>query len=245
MGRTIIVGDVHGCARELDKLFDKLALARGDQLIMVGDLVVRGPNPNRVLRLVREADGVSVRGNHEQRLLTWRDLQRRRRRRAAGGGGPFEERLIHNKMLRRTAAEIDDQGWADIERMPLWVELPDQALLVVHAGVLPGVPLRKQDEHTLMYIRGVSPDGDAVERRDMGEPWGKRYRGPPHVVHGHNALREPQLYPWVTGIDTGCVYGGRLTALVLPEGKRVPRSYDLRRELLVSVKARRRYEEIA
>jgi hypothetical protein len=245
MGRAIVIGDVHGCARELEKLFDRLALGRGDLVFMVGDLVMRGPKPNRVLRLVREVGALSVRGNHEWRLLQWRELKRRRKTRSSERDlSAIDARLLASKMLRRTAAEIDDDGWDYIERMPSWIDVPEQKLCIVHAGLLPGVALAKQPERVLMYVRNLSKDGEPLERRGEGEPWAKRYRGPPHVVYGHNALPKVQLYPWASGIDTGCVYGGKLTALCLPDGRTVPRNLEARRELLVSVKAREIYQVV-
>lgn len=244
-GRTIVVGDVHGCARELGVLLDKLAPTRGDRVFFVGDLVMRGPMPNDVLRLVREVGGVSVRGNHEGRLLLWRDLQARRsKKRASPQLDPYEERVLASKMLRATAAELDDDAWAQLEAMPLWLEVPEHELLVVHAGIVPGVRLSKQHERDLLHMRGLRKDGTPTERRDEGVLWGKRYEGPPHVVFGHNANTKPQLHPWATGIDTGCVYGGKLTALVLPEGQLVPRGAKAREKYLLSVKARRTYQAI-
>ena len=105
-GRTIVIGDVHGCADELEALLEKLALKRGDRLFLVGDLVVRGPSPNRVLQLVREVGGVAVCGNHEWRLLKWRELDRRRPK-AKPALSEVDERLLASKMLRSTAADID------------------------------------------------------------------------------------------------------------------------------------------
>ncbi|MBM4357097.1 MAG: metallophosphoesterase [Deltaproteobacteria bacterium] len=245
VGRTIVIGDVHGCARELGALLDKLGPVRGDRVFLVGDLVMRGPEPNTVLRMVREVGGIAVRGNHEWRLTRWRDLQSRRTsKRATAELSTHDERILANKMLRATAAEIDDEGWAQIESMPLWLEVPEQELLVVHAGLVPGVPLGKQLERDLLHIRGITKDGAATERRDEGVLWGKRYEGPTHVVFGHNANAKPQLHRHATGIDTGCVYGGRLTALVLPEHRTVPKGADARKKLLVSVKARRTYQAI-
>lgn len=242
-GRTIVVGDVHGCADELEALLDKLALKRGDRLFLVGDLVVRGPSPNRVLQLVREVGGVAVCGNHEWRLLKWRELDSRRPK-AKPALAEVDERLLASKMLRSTAADIDDEGWEQLERLPLWVEVPEHELLIVHAGLVPGVRLKKQTERNLLYMRGITSDGKPTEKRGAGVLWGKKYEGPMHVVFGHNARATPQLHPFATGIDTGCVYGGRLTALVLPEARKVPRSVEARRKLLVSVKARRPYQAI-
>jgi len=242
--RTIVIGDVHGCARELALLLEKLRPTRGDRVFMVGDLVMRGPAPNEVLKLVRAVGAIAVRGNHEGRLLKWRDLQRTRRPKKAAPLSEYEERLMGNKMLRATAEEIDEDGWHQLERMPLWLEIPEQELVIVHAGVVPGIKLAKQNEHDLLYMRGITKDGKPTEKRDEGVLWGKKYEGPNHVVFGHNAQPKPQFHRFATGIDTGCVYGGRLTALVLPEGRTVPKGADARKKLLVSVKAARTYQAI-
>ncbi len=89
-------------------------------------------------------------------------------------------------------------------------------------------------------MRTVDSHGRWSDDRDKGTLWGARYSGPPHVIFGHNAGEEPQLHPWATGIDTGCVYGRRLTGMLLEPGERVPRG-KAAREKLVSVRARRSY----
>lgn len=239
MKRTIIVGDVHGCADELDALLDELAFDEGDRLVLVGDLVIRGPAPRRVLAIVRSAGGVSVRGNHEERLLRYRDIQ-------AGRGVALSEvdrRIVEGPMLRSVAAELDDDDWRLLASLPLWIDLPDHEVRVVHAGVLPGRPVETTDPRILLHLRTLRDDGSPSERRDEGRPWGLFYQGPPHVCFGHNALREPQLHPWATGLDTGCVYGGSLTALVLDEGEPVPADVRARRAALHAVPARRAYAE--
>jgi hypothetical protein len=123
----------------------------------------------------------------------------------------------------------------------LWLDLPEHGARVVHAGVLPGVLIEEQLKKTLLHVRTVGSNGEPREDKDGRAPWGKEYEGPPHVVFGHNAAPRPQLQPWATGLDTGCVYGGHLTALVLADGQRVPRDLRARRRLLVSVPARRAY----
>jgi hypothetical protein len=109
----------------------------------------------------------------------------------------------------------------------------------VHAGVVPGVPVHRQDTRWLMYKRSVGPSHEAIEHRGR-VLWGERYVGPPHVVFGHNAMIDVQIHPWATGIDTGCVYGGRLTAMVLRKGESPPPP-EHRRSVLVSVPARKKY----
>ena len=72
MGRTIVVGDVHGCSAELEDLLERIGFSSADRLVFVGDLVARGPDSRGVLALMRQLDATSVRGNHEGKLLAWR-----------------------------------------------------------------------------------------------------------------------------------------------------------------------------
>jgi hypothetical protein len=236
MGRTIFVGDVHGCRVELEALLDAVGFARADRLVLVGDVVARGPDSVGVLALARRLRAVLVRGNHEDKLLRWRQT----RRAHARGERKRPKSLGHIHEEVALALRADD--WAFLASTPLWLDLPKHGVRVVHAGVVPGVPFEDQDARTLMRIRTVSANGDPQEKAS-GVLWGARYKGPPHIVFGHNAGRAPQLHRWATGLDTGCVYGGRLTALVLEEGQQVPPDAKERRELLVSVPALRAYSE--
>jgi hypothetical protein len=213
----VVVGDVHGCAAELAELFDRVALATDDRVVLVGDLVLKGPDSGGVMKLVRALGAQSVRGNHDERLLSLRAA---------------------NELSREpeVAAQLDDADWRYLAALPLWLDCPE--LRVVHAGLEVGVPIEEQAPRTLLTTRTIDPQGRASDARDGGKPWGALYQGPPHVVFGHNALPEPQVHAWATGLDTGCVYGGRLTALVLPAGADVPPPAD-RRDALVSVPARR------
>lgn len=228
MPRTIIVGDVHGCRDELATLLERIGPVDGDRVVMVGDLVVRGPDPCGTLDLLRDVGAQSVRGNHEDRLLRWQ----------AGKVDPRGEPL--GELSKATARALRKRDWTWLETLPHWLDLPEHGLRVVHAGVMPGLPIERQDPHTLMYVRCLGRYGEPVERRGGKRLWGEAYHGPPHIVFGHNARHEPQLHAWATGIDTGAVYGGRLTAMVLREGETVPPASS-RRDVLVSVPSRKRY----
>lgn len=229
--RTVIVGDVHGCASELASLLDTLAFTTGDRLVFVGDLVSRGPDSLGVLDIARTTGAMFVRGNHEQRLLDWN----RGRERWLRGDAPLAINL--GKMHRDLARSLRPVDWSLLETSKIWIDLPEHDLRVVHAGIDPAVPFARQDPDTMLRIRTVVlPVGRRGERHVL---WGEQYEGPPHIVFGHNAAPGLQLHPWATGLDTGCVYGGRLTAMVLADGQKVPRSLTARRELLVSQPARR------
>jgi hypothetical protein len=224
MPRTVIIGDLHACTGELEELLERVRfVADTDRLVLVGDLVVRGPDPHGALALVKRMGGRAVRGNHEDRLLSWYHRNEPL--------GPDQARV---------AKDLSDREWSALDALPLWLDLPEHGIRVVHAGVVPGQDIATLDPQALLKMRTLDTKGRWSSDADAGVLWGSRYEGPPHVVFGHNARPEPQLHPWATGLDTGCVYGGRLTALVLDEGERVPRG-DRVKTRLRSVPASRRY----
>jgi len=229
MGRTILIGDVHGCLAELQRLLDQVAYASTDRLIFVGDLVARGPRSAGVVALCRRLDATVIRGNHEEKLLRWRQGKR------SHDDGCETIGPMHLQVAR----ELTEEDWAFLEATPLFYELPEHGLWVVHAGVLPGVPLAQQPRRALLTMRSIGELGEPLVRAGS-IPWGCRYLGPAHVVFGHHAQPRPQLYPFATGIDTGCVYGGSLTAMVLDPGQPVPPICD-RGSVLHSVDALRRW----
>jgi hypothetical protein len=227
-GRTIVVGDVHGCRDEAERLLDLVKFGTGDALYFLGDLLSRGPDPEGVLALVRRTGAKSVRGNHDDALLRWRAAQR------AGDSDPPVK-----GSQRRVAEQLDDKDWELIESLPLYIDLPEHGARLVHAGVVPGVAIEAQPLEALLSMRYLGPNDEPIEKGGT-VLWGTRYEGPPHVVFGHNAQPDPQLHPWATGIDTAAVYGGRLTALVLERDEPIP-PMDQRLQVLFSVPSAGRY----
>jgi len=228
--RTIIIGDVHGCVAELDDLLTELRVDGSDRIVFVGDLVGRGPDTLGVLRMARELGAIAVQGNHERRLL---DVHH------AAGKNARQLRLgpSHRRIVRSFGAA----EWGQLEQMPLLFELPAHDLVVVHAGLDPSLELDAQDPWVLTHVRSLDERG-RPSHRAAGDSWAARWLRTPHVVFGHHALASLQLHPHATGLDTGCVYGGRLTALVLEPGQKVL-AVSEREAQLVSVPARRRYFE--
>lgn len=217
---ALVVGDVHGC---VDELTDLLQLV-GDphrKVIFVGDLVAKGPSPREVLQRVRSLSAASVRGNHDQHYLNFKAAHDQ------GTPWPVHRETQH---LKRFSAE----DWAMLESLPHSLRIrvggEAEATLVVHGGVVPELALEEQETRHLMNLRSLRADGSPSKAVE-GTPWIESWAGPGRVVFGHDALRKLQRAQRAFGLDTGCVYGGALTGLLLPE------------EEIVSVPARRVYLE--
>jgi hypothetical protein len=207
MAQTLVIGDVHGCLHELEDLLDACAYALGDQLILVGDLVAKGPDSRGVLRLLRRLKALAVRGNHDQAVLRWH---------AALQDGTAPAQGTHHLRLARS---LDADDWSVLLALPLFLRVPEHAAIVVHAGLVPGIELEDQAPDLLMNMRTLRADGTGSRRAEDGVLWGSRWRGPALVLFGHHALAGLQRHPYAVGLDTGCVYGGKLSAYVLPQAR--------------------------
>jgi predicted phosphodiesterase len=203
-GRLIAIGDIHGCHQEFAELLDRLKLEREDRLILLGDLVNRGPDSVKVLDLARAANALSLLGNHELRLLKYRRTQ--------------DRKYVKEHDLD-TYEQLRPQDWAYLESMMLTFEEPELATVFVHGGFLPGQPWQKQPAEIVTRIQVVTPSGKPAKRADSPDSpvWADLWNGPPFVIYGHTPRPEIYKLKWSVGIDTGCVMGGHLTACILPE----------------------------
>jgi diadenosine tetraphosphatase ApaH/serine/threonine PP2A family protein phosphatase len=204
MARIIVIGDVHGCLAELTDLLHKLEPAKDDRLIFLGDLVNRGPDSHGVVSLVRSLPNtITLMGNHELRLLNYR-----------------KER--DPKILKdydwETVRQLDEQDWRYLQDLPLTHHLPELQTVCVHGGFLPGIPWFRQGAEIVTRIQVIDPDGKPRKRSETaeGRNWADEWEGPPFVVYGHTPRPEVYRRPWSLGLDTGCVYGGFLSACFLP-----------------------------
>ncbi|MFL5343672.1 MAG: metallophosphoesterase [Hyalangium sp.] len=204
--RTLFIGDVHGCAQELDALLKECDWRPGERVVLVGDLVAKGPDSAGVVRRARELGLLAVRGNHDEHVLHWHQ----------GHGKPGKKLKPEHQQVLDTLSAAD---WKYLASLPLYMRLPELNVLAVHAGLVPGVPLKEQRHEHLLNLRSIGPDGKPSKRVEGGAPWASLWTGPELVLFGHDALRGLQQHPHAFGLDSGCVYGGRLTAYVLPEGR--------------------------
>lgn len=221
MQPTIVVGDVHGCLDELQRLLAACGFHRGDRLVLAGDLVAKGPDSRGVLQLAREEGALAVVGNHDDHVLRVRAV-------SLGLAPPPAKGLRAEHQEVADALGPDD--WAYLEALPPFLRL-DAGTVVLHAGAVPGVPFEQQRREHLTTMRSINDAGQPSKKIE-GRPWAAVWPGPEQIVFGHDAIRGLQRQRFATGLDTGCVYGRRLTALLLPERR------------LVSVEARRAYAQL-
>ncbi|MFM1851928.1 MAG: hypothetical protein RIS54_1612 [Verrucomicrobiota bacterium] len=215
-GRLIAIGDIHGCHQEFADLLQLIKLAPGDQLILLGDLVNRGPDSHRVVELARQHGAIALLGNHERRLL-------------AARRNPDKVKVRDSE--KATYSQLDDSDWAYLNAMPLTHEVPELNMVFVHGGFLPGRSWREQGADIVTEVQVIDRDGRPCKRREAPEalPWADHWTGPPFVVYGHTPRDDVYKLKWSLCLDTACAMGGQLTAFILPERR------------LVQVKARRRY----
>ena len=246
MTRTMVVGDVHGMLQELEALMDKLAPTPEDTVVFVGDLVDKGPDSAGVVRFVRElADRVPVvlvEGNHE-------DKHRRFRRNQSVRPEVAVSMADRSPELASITEDMSDADVAFLDSAVPFHRVPEHDVLVVHAGIpadmveLPETleeaaeltGMAKKKFQLVMRTRFV--DADTGKFLQLGKEtdadpfwadvWDGRFG---HVVFGHQPFMDGVgRFPHATGVDTGAVFGGDLTAVV----------FDADGETVVSVPGRK------
>ena len=193
--RTLVIGDVHGCAEELQSLIHEV---EAERIILTGDLFTKGPDPLGVWHLIEKYEIEAVLGNHDAIVLRdaarWRDVR-----------------------LPKEALD-----W--ISRLPLWID--GDGWRVLHAGCDPRLGAERTSRRALLNLRRWPDD-----ENPQNPFWWELYTSKPLIVFGHDARRGlVDRRPHALGLDTGCVYGGFLTGVVLETGE------------LFQVSARTRYQ---
>ncbi|CAG8899240.1 unnamed protein product [Penicillium egyptiacum] len=263
-GRLVIVGDVHGMRKSLEALLDKVGFdkRKGDHLILVGDLINKGPDSAGVIDLAMNLGASAVRGNHENAVLNAAaDATRDSPLHAEGlAGSPAVPEKPEADLPGDNArdSEIPDKSesaassgvatshstasalstgqldWLAALPFIFCVKLPHvptsslgDNLVVVHAGLVPSISLDDQDPHAVIHMRSLvctSGDEDGfIPAEISGEEswvmewdrWQERQASKTTVIFGHDAKRRLQLSKYAIGLDSGCLYGHQLSAVVI------------------------------
>ncbi|MFG2775356.1 polynucleotide kinase-phosphatase [Streptomyces sp. NPDC048350] len=212
-----IIGDIHGCRSELETLLARLGYVDGHHpegrtAVFVGDLVDRGPDSPGVLRrvmgMVAAGDALCVPGNHENKLGRW--LKGRKVQETHGLAETIEQ-------LGQESEEFRAEVGAFIDGLVSHYVLDEGKLVVCHAG-LP----EKYHGRTSGRVRSHALYGDTTGETDefglpVRYPWTEEYRGRATVVYGHTPVPNTSWVNNTICLDTGAVFGGRMTALRWPE----------------------------
>lgn len=203
------VGDIHGCARTLDDLLERIAPTADDHLVFVGDYIDRGPDSRsvieRLLDLEAEFQCSFLKGNHEALMLAYLDFGEYEVWSMNGGTATLSSYQESDGQIRMPAAHVDFIR----ETLP-YLDTPE--FFIVHGGIPPdrtvADSIRTLDEQTFLWERSHLNARKRV--------WEKV------VVCGHTPRTEPLNEDKLIAIDTGCVYYtrpgmGRLTAVRLPD----------------------------
>jgi protein phosphatase len=225
-----IIGDIHGCFDELRELLAKLGYRiivkepqsgdygfgvthpEGRKVIFLGDLVDRGPKIILVLKLamsmVNLEMALCVPGNHDDKLL--RKLKGRNVQITHGLGDSLRQ-------LAEEAPEFSTEVCRFLEGLVSFYRLDDKKLVVAHAGMKEELQELSSEEVRQFALFGET----SGETDEFGLPvrlnWAAKYRGHAMVVYGHTPVAEAEWLNRTIDIDTGCVFGGKLTALRYPE----------------------------
>jgi Calcineurin-like phosphoesterase len=282
--RLIFVGDIHGCKEELQALLKKVRFdPEKDHLVTTGDMIAKGPDSLGTVDLLREIGASCVRGNHEDRilllanelnstLLRHNDGTARENGALENPSGPLSKQPDESLSDSLNADQINYLQSCPVILRVGQIEALHGDVVVVHAGLVPGVPLENQDPISALTMRTIdlhshtpSKDGKEGQEKEIKRPpppksplvkrpvrklaynvhwarlWNHFQKMLPEfkewnneerrvVVYGHDSKRGLEVKEWSKGLDSGCVSGGRLTALVVGSGRR--------KEKLVSVKCK-------
>lgn len=213
MNHKIIVGDIHSCADELIELLDKVKFRKGeDSLIFIGDMLGKGTKHLETFLVYLQTEAICIMGNAELAFLK------------NYNNPDYLKEYI--KPVKTALGKHYQTFIKHVFELPHYLE--EQDFIAVHAGLLPNKKPHQMDLEDLTKIRKVpNPTNNKLL-----QSWFDFYQKDKLVIFGHWAALNGIVKNNVIGLDTGCVYGKKLTALILPQKE------------LVSVKAKQQYLKI-
>jgi len=224
--RTIIYGDVHGCLEEFQRLRSELDIEESDREISIGDLLDRGPFSNEVLQYVRKENIELVLGNHEYKYLRYKKHDELFKQ--TGKKNPME---LNDEKLN-IYKNLSDEDFEFLASAPFFLKIDNLTLL--HAGITNKIDLdnaSKKELESLTRIRNLDANQKtlALGQTSFGSRhWSEWYDGGEGIiVYGHEVFDKVKKDKYSFGIDTGCVYGKKLTALVVYDTKDPMLNYDI------------------
>lgn len=236
MKNIIVYGDVHGCLDEFKLLREKVNLKAGDIEVLVGDIINKGPFSIETLHYIKKHNILSVMGNNESRIIKLYNRYLKEGERYLKEIKPHEKETI----LQITKKEIKR-----LENLPYFLKFSN--LTILHGGIKGSTILNEKLDNKakkeITLLRYLDRNLEPIAWNNFDERykfWSELYDGREgFVVFGHHPFDEPKIDEFSLGIDTGCVYGGKLTAAKFSVNER--EEVDTKNYKLISVLALKKY----
>ena len=214
MKNLIVYGDIHGCFDELVSLRKKITPSSGDVEVCVGDVITKGTHSIKVLDYLISCNILSVLGNHESKIIRY--LKQREKKRIKG------EKISLNSDEKNIVNSLSDKHIHYLNSMPLFLKFKN--IVILHGGLQNHMSLErlsKSDVRRILRMRYLNKQEKFLKRGEECESshfWADVYRGGEgFVIYGHTPFSAPRISLFALGIDTGCVYGNRLSAVVFED----------------------------
>lgn len=209
MSKLIIYGDTHGCYNELISLREKINPQNNDIEVCVGDILTKGKYSVEILDYIMKNNIKSVLGNHEEKLLRYLKHQTSPKK------NPVKLTLDEENII----ASLTEKHIEFLENMPLFLKFG--TIVILHGGLQNRMDLNnltKRDKEKILRLRYIDQDEHFIAYGHEQEDsifWADIYDGSQgFVVYGHQWFKEVRKSPFALGIDTGCVYGNKLSAVI-------------------------------
>jgi len=226
MKKIIIYGDLHGCLDEFKLLRAKINPSTNDKEIIIGDILDRGLYSNELLKYVRENKISSILGNHEYKYIRYKEHQNIFKK--SGKKNP----IILDDSQQNIYDNLTHKDFIYLKSLPFFMKIDNLTLL--HAGLINKIDLKiakKRDLEKILWIRTVDTNQKILSLNDSKKSsilWSEFYNGNQGViVYGHNIFDEVKIDKYSIGIDTGCVFGGKLTALIIYDTSNPMQNYEI------------------
>lgn len=222
MNKLIIYGDIHGCYDEFIELRKKIIPQKDDIEICVGDIITRGKNSLKTLRYIQEHNIQSVLGNHEDKIIRYLEHQKEE-----NGNS-----IILDEDEQNIVKTLNSQDINFLMNMPLFKRIKN--ITILHGGLNNNYDLNnlnKKEKSKILRMRYLDTNHNFIilgKEKDDSIFWADVYNGSQgFIVYGHQWFEEVKKSKFALGIDTGCIYGNKLSAVVFELDKEVYIDYTI------------------
>lgn len=209
MDKCIVYGDIHGCLDTFIKLRDFIKPKEDVYEICVGDFLTRGPKSIETLRYLRNNGIFSVKGNHEDKIIRYIEHSKLN----------YPNPITLNDDEKNIIESLNSEDISYLMSLPIFKKIRN--VTIVHAGLMNNMNLdnlSKDEVKKIIRLRYLNPEGKFIPYGQENESsvfWAEQYDGNQgFIVYGHQNFDDVRIDPYSLGIDTGCIYGNKLTASV-------------------------------